>query len=167
MLKNNWFNRLFHATQVAEHQKDATRVTALYARRNEFLKELEAAKTLEELLAFHKRIWNEGYRNANLGPCSYGIFRTEDIETMKPEEVFLGGIWGLYTKPISFWEERKDDLYGANGFGLKPEMKIYGLIFNQYYKHLRSNFNAIVSEAKDLIDEYTELDYEIFYQGPC
>lgn len=161
MIKNNWFNRLFHATQVAECQKDATRVTALYARRNEFLTDLKSVNTLEGLLKFHKRIWREGYRNANIGPCSYGMFRTENIETMKPEQVFLGGIWGLTVKPIPFWEERKEDKYGYNGFGIPEDANLYSMIVSQYYKHLRSNLYAIISEARDLMAYYDQLGYKI------
>lgn len=167
MIKNNWFNRTFHAKQVAAYQADATRLTALYARRSEFLKEIAVADTLEKLLELHKKAWREGYRNENIGPCLYGMFRTKNIETMKPEEVFLGNIYGLFTKNIPFWEDRKEDNYGVNGFGIKPETKLYNIIVEQYRKHLISNIRSIAMNAKDMIDKYCDMDYEIFYQGPC
>lgn len=167
MIKDNWFNRIFHSKKVAANQAEATRLTALYARRNEILKEISHADTLEGLLRLHKKAWKQGYQNANIGPCSYGMFRTENIETMKPEEVFLGNIYGLFTKNIPFWEARKEDNYGVNGFGIKPETKLYNIIVEQYRKHLISNIRSIVMNAKDMIDKYCNMNYEIFYQGPC
>lgn len=165
MIKNNWINRIFRSKRVEECQKKATKATELYARRDELLKELKSITTLGELLDFHKKIWSIGYRNANIGPCSYGIFRTSSIEDMKPEEVFLGGIWGLYTKNIPFWELYKDEDYGPNGFGIEPETSLYAMIADQYRSHLRSNLRAIANAAKKEIDEYLELGYEIFYQN--
>lgn len=164
MIKNNWINRLIHKSHVAECQVEATRLTALYARRKEMFEALQAAQTLPQLLEVHKMLWREGYQSANIGPCSYGMFRTENIETMKPEEIYLGGIWGLYTKNIPFWEERKDEDYGCNGFGLKEDTKIYTLICNQYRYHLESNIRSIVSKAREQIADYCDLGYEIFYQ---
>lgn len=165
MIKNNWFNRTFHGKKVEEFQKVATKATALYALRNELIKRLTAINDLNELLAFHKEIWNLGYRNANIGPCSYGIFRTDKIEDMLPEEVYLGGIWGLFTKSIPFWEERRNDKYGYNGYGIEPDTSLYTMIVDQYRSHLRSNLNAIAVAAKKEIDKYVMLGYEIVYQN--
>lgn len=167
MRKNNWFNRTFHSKEVEANQAEATKQTALYARRYEVLKDIEAATTLEQLLALHQKVWSEGYQNANIGPCSYGMFRTENIETMRPEEVYLGGIWGLVTKSIPFWEARKEDDYGSNGFGIDPETKLYDIIMRQYRNHLKSNIISITADAKLLIDEYRSKNYKIFYQKSC
>lgn len=167
MRKNNWFNRTFHSKEVVANQAEATKQTALYTKRHEILKEIEAATTLEQLLDLHKKAWKEGYQNANIGPCSCGIFRTENIETMRPEEVYLGGIWGLFTKSIPFWEDFKEDYYGSNGFGIEPKTKLYDIIMRQYRRHLKSNISSIAANAKLLIDEYRDKNYEIFYQEPC
>ena len=167
MRKNNWFNRTFHSKEVEANQAEATKQTALYARREEILDWIRSATTLEQLLDLHKKVWKEGYQNANIGPCSYGIFRTENIETMKPEEVYPGGVWGLTTRNIPFWEARKEDKYGANGFGISPEVMLYDLIVKQYRNHLASNIRAIAMNAKQMIDEYCDLGYEIFYQISC
>lgn len=165
MIKNNWINRTFRSKEVEECQKKATKATELYARRDELLKELKNITTLGGLLDFHKKIWSIGYRNAHIGPCSYGIFRTSNIEDMKPEEVFLGGLWGLHTKAIPYWEDHKHDSFGFNGFGIEPETSLYTIIVNQYRSHLRSNLRAISNVAKEEIDEYLELGYEIVYQN--
>lgn len=167
MIKDNWFNRIFHSKKVVANQTEATRLTALYARRNEILKEISHADTLEGLLRLHKKAWKQGYRNENIGPCSYGMFRTENIETMTPDEVYLGNVYGLFTKNISFWEDHKEDNYGSNGYGINPETKLYDIILRQYRLHLKHNINAIVMDAKEMIDEYCEKGYEIYFQGPC
>lgn len=167
MRKNNWFNRTFHSKEVEANQAEATKQTALYARREEVLDWIKSASTFEQLLDLHKKVWNEGYQNANIAPCSYGMFRTKNIETMKPEEIYLGGVWGLTTRNIPFWEARKEDEYGANGFGISPEVKLYDLIVGQYRNHLLSNIRAIASNAKQMIDAYCNSGYEIFYQKPC
>lgn len=167
MRKNNWFNRTFHSKEVEANQAEATKQTALYARREEILDWIKSASTFEQLLDLHKKVWNEGYQNANIAPCSYGMFRTKDIDLMKPEEVYLGGVWGLTTRNIPFWEARKEDKYGANGFGISPEVTLYDLIVGQYRNHLLSNIRAIAMNAKQMIDEYCDSGYEIFYQRSC
>lgn len=163
MRKNNWWNRIFHKTEIANNQKDAILQTALYARKNEILKNLTQCKTLNEVLDFHKQIWKDGFRNENIGPCKYGYFRTDNIENMKPEEVHLGGIWGLKTDNIPFWEEHRDDKYGSNGFGINPETPLYDIILNQYKKHLSSNIKTITNKAYCKIVDYTNAEYNCEY----
>lgn len=68
----------------------------------------------------HKDAWGTGFQNENIGP--YGVFRTLDIPSMTPDQIYLGGIWGLVTKPVSFWEERKEDKYG---FGIDENLSLY------------------------------------------
>ena len=164
MRKNNWWNRIFHKVELRINQDDATLQTSLYARKDEVLKNLAQCTTLGEVLDFHKQIWKDGYRNRNIGPYSYGIFHTDNIENMKPKEVYLGGIWGLLTKPIPFWEEHKSDKYGANGYGIDPEKSLYEMILNQYKSHLRSNIIEITNNALNLINKFIEAGYECYYQ---
>lgn len=104
----------------------------------------------------HKDAWKSGFQNENIGPCPYGMFRTSDIPTMTPNEVYLGGIWGLVTKPIPFWEEHKDESYGCNGFGLDENISLYTLIVNQYKNLLLSNIEVIYYNAQK--------EYNIFKQ---
>lgn len=42
-------------------------------------------------------------------PNKYGVFRTESIATMSPEEVFLGDIYGLWTHTLTFWQSCHDE----------------------------------------------------------
>lgn len=112
---------------------------------DEALANLSKCKTLLNILEVHKKAWRDGVRNANIGPCSYGMYRTDDIGNMSPSEVYLGGIYGLSTKNISFWESQGyEEEYGANGFGINPSTKLLsGIIVPQYRSQLESNFKAI------------------------
>ena len=60
-------------------------------------------------------------------PDKYGVFRTKDIATMSPDEVFLGGICGLFTYNITTWELYK-----------KTDKEAYNIVLNQYYKLLKA-----------------------------
>lgn len=60
-------------------------------------------------------------------PDKYGVFRTKDIATMSPDDVFLGGICGLFTFNITTWELYK-----------KTDKEAYNIILNQYYTLLKA-----------------------------
>ena len=68
-----------------------------------FIRRLEKSDSLLDLFSLHRQIWDSGIRNANIGPNEYGMFRTDDISRMKPDEVFLGNIFGLFTLPLPQW----------------------------------------------------------------
>lgn len=107
----------------------------------------------------HKVTWIIGFQNENLGPDKYGMFRTENIPTMQPSEVFLGGIWGLFTHAIPFWEERKSQPYGCNGFNMDPEISLYGIVLDQYKRLLISNIEDIWNKAERLLVVYKKKGY--------
>ena len=60
-------------------------------------------------------------------PDKYGAFRTKDIATMSPNDVFLGGICGLFTYNITTWELYK-----------KTDKEAYNIVLNQYYDLLKA-----------------------------
>lgn len=60
-------------------------------------------------------------------PDKYGAFRTKDIATMSPNDVFLGGICGLFTYNITTWELYK-----------KTDKEAYNIVLNQYYRLLKA-----------------------------
>ena len=60
-------------------------------------------------------------------PDKYGVFRTKDIATMSPNDVFLGGIYGLFTHDITMWELYK-----------KTDKEAYNIVLNQYYRLLKA-----------------------------
>lgn len=115
--------------------------------------------SLEELLSIHKEAWIVGFQNENLGPDKYGMFRTESIPTMQPSEVFLGGIWGLWTYAIPFWEERKPQPYGYNGFNMDPKISLYDIVLDQYKRLLISNIEDIWNKAEQLLVVYKKAGY--------
>ncbi len=53
-----------------------------------YMKHLTDCQSLLELLKIHKELWTAGYRNKNLGPNTHGMFRTDYIPNMTPNEVF-------------------------------------------------------------------------------
>ena len=88
-----------------------------------FIRRLERSDSLLDLFSLHRQIWDSGIRNANIGPCEYGMFRTQNISSMMPEEVYLGNISGLFTLPLPQW------------IGTAEEP----IIMQQYREHLISN----------------------------
>lgn len=159
MRKNNLFNRLFHKAEINANKDFFKTQNFICNNVDNVLKDLDRRNTLIEIFLLHKRIWIQGFRNENIGPCQYGIFRTQSIEDMKPEDVHLGGRWGLITENIPYWEKCHDEKYGANGFGIDPEISLYGMILDQYKNHLRSNIVAIAKKANQLVSEYKKLGY--------
>lgn len=147
-MKNNIFNRIFRRKKLTEYLRKLDKSKALVGWYPHLEERLKAATSLEQLLAIHKDAWNLGFQSPNLGPCPWGMFRTKSISEMTPEEVYLGGIWGLSTNNIPFWSENKNETMAGNGFGINDDKLIYELIMQQYRRHLRSNFNVLAEKAK-------------------
>lgn len=159
MRKNNLLNRTFFKEEIRKNMKDAELQLTLSKNGARIINTIEKCDSLEELLSIHKSAWTLGFQNKNLGPDKYGMFRTESIPTMKPEEVFLGGIWGLFTHSIPFWEERKSQPCGYNGFGINPEIHLYVIILDQYKRLLISNIEGIWNKAEQLLVVYKKAGY--------
>lgn len=139
MKRNNLFNRIFHSKELKAQKVQYEKAKALVGFSPETLQYIKEAKDLTQLLEAHKLAWRRGYQNENLAPCFYGMFRTENINTMKPEEVFLGTIWGLCTNNIPFWDNHKEETMAGNSFGISDDTKIYDLIMRQYRTLLCKN----------------------------
>ena len=148
-IKRNWFNKLFHRSKFDAQAREYDQLCMIERAYMGILNDLYACNTLTDMMYVHKKAWKMGFKNDNLGPCPYGMFRCENIETMNEDEVFLGNIYGLWTFPISKWEKWKDKTMAGNGWGLPSETKVYDLIMNQYRSHLRSNFKKIANACHD------------------
>lgn len=61
----------------------------------------------------------------NLGRSDLGMNRTSEKEFVTKYNVFLGNVFGLVTKPISEWENNKNDKKGCWGWST-----IYGIDSN-------------------------------------
>lgn len=120
-------------------EKERQRKTKLLEKLNYFIHQVEIAKSLRDLYILHIKIWANGIRNKNFGPDKYGMFRTDDILMMVPEEIYLGNIWGLWTKQLPFWETCSVD-----------DQK---LVIEQYQNVLLSNMKNM---KRDLTKELQE-----------
>lgn len=85
-------------------EREKLRKEKLLNKLDYFIHQVKIAKSLRDIYMLHIRIWANGIKCANFGPDKYGMFRTKDILMMTPEEVYLGNIWGLWTKQLPFWE---------------------------------------------------------------
>ena len=159
MRKNNIWNRLFHKAEVQENVKQMSIYTKQCLEGQRFLDKIKGPNTLITLMNIHKDAWGTGFQNENIGPCPYGIFRTLDIPSMTPDQIYLGGIWGLFTHSIPFWEEHKNDKYGCNGFGIDENLSLYEMIVDQYRTLLSSNIRAMFNKARNNYPYYKSLGY--------
>jgi len=147
MKQNNFFNRFFYKETLAKEREKYNTCKSLVGHFPELDEQIGASKSLENVLELHKKAWGLGYRNNNLAPCEYGMFRTKEISTMKPEEVFLGDIYGLWTLPMPKWSDQKSQMYDK-------DISVYDIILNQYKRVLHSNIRALYDEAKEVVEEY-------------
>ena len=131
-MKNTWFNRVFHGKTLRKQERQLKDQLKFG---ESLLIKLSKATKLQQVFEIHKEAWSKGFRNENLGPCPYGMFRTDDIATMSPSEVFLGNIGGLWTFPLPEWEESDSESYKK--------------VLEQYKHILRSNINALIIKAKN------------------
>lgn len=106
VIKSIRANRAQQAEQAARKQQENA---LLKANLQFFIQKIEQAKTLRELFTLHIQAWANGIQHPNIGPDQYGIFRTQNILKMAPEEVYLGNVCGLFTKPLTCWETADDD----------------------------------------------------------
>lgn len=106
---------------------------------NKFKDELMSHHTLEDTFKIHKQLgtmhlaWSPA-----ICPYKYGMFRTKQIATMDPSEVFLGDIEGLWTHSLSYWLTCYDE-------------DAVSKITNQYYQQVLSGIKAEIEELKKKI----------------
>lgn len=131
MKKNNLINRIFFAKEVKKTQKEAKELIRKINMVSDFLQALYNTDNLYRILCLHRRLWREGFQNANIGPCMYGMFRTSDISKMTSDEVYLGNINGLFTHTLEWWENNVDT------------EETYDILVKQYRRILTSNINAL------------------------
>ena len=153
------WNRIFHNKEIEKNIAECNKFLTWNNQGQQFLDAIGKANSLYRVLEIHRDAWGTGFQNENIGPCSYGIFRTKDILKMTAEEVYLGGIWVLFTHNIPFWEERKDDKYGCNGFNIDENINLYKIILDQYKNILTSNIKYMMQQAKAELHLYSQAGY--------
>ena len=154
MKKYNIWNRIFHKRELNKNVVDYKFQQSLVNSYECWLTKIGNVNTLSECMILHKRIWRKGCRNANLGPDRYGMFRTDDINSMTIDEVYIGGIYGLNTLTIAQWEEHKEVPYDS-------EQTCYDIILYAYKRLLKSNIIALADNAKLLVAEYQQNNYKL------
>ncbi len=156
VLKQNLWNYIFHKKQLQKQQQEMRQLKHIIKTADDFLQQLKACSDLEMMMNIHKDLWRSGIRNKNLGPNQKGMFRTEDILTMKPEQVFLGDIYGLWTFTIPTWEQQRENRYGngAAQWGLSPDITLYEIVCNQYRDFLMANVEAVKRNTETALAEY-------------
>ena len=159
MKKNNLWNRVFHNKEINTNKEQYELYKRQIATAQEFIGAIKNVDDLTILVNIHKDAYGSGF-TLNLGPCEFGICRCENIATMTPNQVYLGGTLGLNTYAIPYWEQHKDEVYGSNGFGIKEETSLYKLILDQYKYHLISNISAMYNKAIKEISRYELCGYK-------
>lgn len=141
ILKRNLWNRIFHRKTLRKQRSLYWRSKALVSNYSKIKEEIENSTNLLQLFAAHKQAWVYGFRNDNLGPCEFGMFRTKGIPDMTPDEVYLGNINGLWTFTLREWQNKRGS-------------EDYNVIVFQYKNHLLSNVINIAQTAKDYVYQY-------------
>lgn len=127
----------------------AVKYTKCHHRKLELLAELTLAKkfdetlpfsqTLDQLYNFNKKLINAFYTRCNkapmLCPNKYGVFRTESLSDLSPDDIFLGDISGLWTNTLTEWMKSNEP----------EDLRI---IQNQYYNILNRGIYYIIEDIK-------------------
>lgn len=159
IIKNSFLNRLFKTKEVNANVLDFQVQRHILGCADQYLYKIGNCNSLIDMMHIHKKLWNDGFQNENTRPCQYGFFRTKDIATMRTDEVYLGDIWGLFTKNIPFWENNRDETMAGNGWGIDPNTKCYDLVLDQYRACLSGAVKYQKREAENLVNKYLELGY--------
>lgn len=138
VLKDNLWNKFFYKKKL-QKRKELKRLKDIERTADEYMPRLNECNSLMGLMHLHKELWAQGLRNKNIGPCQDGIFRTQDIITMKPDEVFLGNVFGLWTFAIPEWEKIRE----------VADSIAYNIVCEQYRQLLMSNVVGMKNEAKE------------------
>ena len=127
----------------------AVKYTKCHHRKLELLAELTLAKkfdetlplsqTLDQLYNFNKKLINAFYARCNkaymLRPNKYGVFRTESLSDLSPDNIFLGDINSLWTDTLTEWMKSNEP----------EDLRI---IQNQYYNILNRGIYYIIEDIK-------------------
>lgn len=154
IIRENIINKIFRSKQVTLQRKEYRLISQSVGDAEEFLNAVRKCDNLIRLLNLHKLIWQNGFHDKAIAPDKYGMFRTENITTMKPDEVFLGNIYGLWTFPIPDWENQRNALFGANGFDINPGTTVYSVVLDQYRNLLIKGLNNVIQQKKEWMEEY-------------
>ena len=138
MKKNNFWNRIFHPTEVKENQLNAELCRHHIQHAPDLIKQIINAESLEELLGINQIAFDT----------------PSNLDLPTKDTVYLGGIYGLNTQPISYWEQHKDAKYGVNSFGISETYPLYQLVLDQYSDILANSIKSLYRDSVDKINKY-------------
>lgn len=104
----------------------------------EFIDKISSLKTLDSVFNCHKELWEAGFRHRGFSPDKHGMFRCNDISTMSKDEVYLGGVYGIWSNTLRFFEDeaKVNDI----------DLDTYTKVLNQYKSQLVYNLKHIQSQ---------------------
>ena len=71
------------------------------------IQDVNNCNSFKELLACHKKIFENGIVLSNLENQPHGMFRTAALQ-LTLDQVYLGNICGLFIRNAKYWESSKD-----------------------------------------------------------
>ena len=94
------------------------------------------------------------------GRTRFGWNRTKVGEVVTPEQVFLGNVYGLFTKPVSFWKQRKGEEKGGWGFPGMEYLNAYDVVASQSTGFLMVHLDSMISSLSVIIEELLRMSQE-------
>lgn len=148
-LKNTRWNRLFHPRIVKKNKDRAHQLRMLtnYDYMFTTYDMISHATSLYTLLDLHKSMWRSGYRNQQLGPSPHGIFRCQNILTMYPNQIFLGGVNDTPIHSMFWFVDHRHNT------------EMYNAVLYQYKHILLKNLQQIYREYKEELSDLENNNY--------
>ncbi len=106
--------------------------------------EIEEVKKTKRFPNLVKNLESLNFHFVHAGRNLYGMNRTKRGQHVSPQDVFLGDIYGLFTHPIPFWLERKNEPKG--GWGGELEKKLSSL----------NSYDVVARQARVFMDSHVE-----------
>ncbi len=98
---------------------------------------------LEKLRTLQKHFVNAG-RN------EYGWNRTKRGEVVTADKIFLGNIYGLFTHPVLFWKQKKDEKKGGWGFSGMENLNAHDVVSQQARQFMTSHAGPMIAILDNL-----------------
>ncbi len=96
------------------------------------------------------RVLELHFVNAGRNKC--GMNRTECGEAVTEDNVYLGDVWGLWTKTARFWRGQKDKPKGGWGYSGMEHLNAYDVVSDQAREFMIGHIGPMTR----LIDELDE-----------
>lgn len=92
------------------------------------------------------------------GRTKFGWNRTKVGEVVTPDNVFLGNVYGLFTKPVSFWKQKRYDEKGGWGFPDMEHLNSYDVVAGQSVGFLQAHLDPMISSLAVIIETLSDVN---------